>query len=86
MSRCAPSQDELRTSINEKRKRQSNLRKAPGAPVKFKSSYILFIMAHRGEIKKELGVSASVSIMHYTLSIVGSSNNVARNIEYDHAY
>ena len=65
------------SSSNKKRKKESNLRKAPGAPKRFKSSYILFFMAHREEIKKELGAGTSVSIMHYTLSIVGSSNKVA---------
>lgn len=37
------------------------LRKAPGAPKRFKSSYILFFMAKQKEIKKELGERASVS-------------------------
>jgi hypothetical protein len=44
-----------------KRKRESTLRKAPGAPKRFKSSYILFFMAHRDAIKNELGPQASVS-------------------------
>jgi hypothetical protein len=56
------------SSSNKKRKKESNLRKAPGAPKRFKSSYILFFMAHREEIKKELGAGTSVSIMQNTLS------------------
>lgn len=49
------------TTKPTKRKRESTLRKAPGAPKRFKSSYILFFMAHRDEIKNELGANASVS-------------------------
>lgn len=49
------------TKPGAKRKRESTLRKAPGAPKRFKSSYILFFMAHRDEIKNELGAHASVS-------------------------
>jgi len=49
-----------------KRKRESPLRKAPGAPKRFKSSYILFFMAHREEIKVELGQNASVSVLMFT--------------------
>jgi hypothetical protein len=49
------------TTKPAKRKRESTLRKAPGAPKRFKSSYILFFMAHRDEIKNELGAHASVS-------------------------
>jgi len=72
---CGTSSAPDSPSSNKKRKRQSNLRKAPGAPKRFKSSYILFFMAHRDEIKKELGASASVSIMQNKISIVCSSKN-----------
>ena len=50
------------TATKPKRKRESTLRKAPGAPKRFKSSYILFFMAQREDIKKELGSKASVSL------------------------
>ncbi len=40
---------------------RAGLRKAPGAPKRFKSSYILFFMAQQKEIKEELGEGASVS-------------------------
>jgi len=50
----------ITTSTKTKRKRESSLRKAPGAPKRFKSSYILFFMAQREEIKRELGSKASV--------------------------
>lgn len=36
-------------------------RKAPQAPKRFKSSYILFFMEHQSAIKEELGADASVS-------------------------
>jgi hypothetical protein len=52
----------ITTSTKTKRKRESSLRKAPGAPKRFKSSYILFFMAQREEIKRELGSKASVSL------------------------
>lgn len=47
----------------KKNKRETGigLRKAPGAPKRFKSSYILFFMAKQKEIKDELGEGASVS-------------------------
>ena len=46
----------------KKTKREGvGLRKAPGAPKRFKSSYILFFMAKQKEIKEELGEGASVS-------------------------
>jgi hypothetical protein len=50
------------STTKTKRKRESSLRKAPGAPKRFKSSYILFFMAQREEIKRELGSKASVSL------------------------
>ena len=47
----------------KKNKREGvGLRKAPGAPKRFKSSYILFFMAKQKEIKEELGEGASVSL------------------------
>lgn len=46
----------------KKNKREGvGLRKAPGAPKRFKSSYILFFMSKQSEIKLELGSRASVS-------------------------
>lgn len=50
----------ITTTAKPKRKRESTLRKAPGAPKRFKSSYILFFMAQRDGIKRELGPKASV--------------------------
>ncbi len=48
---------------SSKKKRDGpNLRKAPGAPKRFKSSYIMFFMAKQKEIKEELGDGASVSL------------------------
>ena len=47
-----------------KKKRSSEetkLRKAPGAPKRFKSSYICFFMENQPAIKRELGEKASVS-------------------------
>ncbi len=44
-----------------KKKRESTLRKAPQAPKRFKSSYIIFFMAQQDIIKNELGPKASVS-------------------------
>ena len=50
------------TTVKPKKKRDgSSLRKAPGAPKRFKSSYIMFFMAKQKEIKSELGEGASVS-------------------------
>lgn len=49
-------------STSRSRKRSSNRnKKAPGAPKRFKSSYICFFMAKRDDIKKELGDGASIS-------------------------
>lgn len=49
------------TTVKPKKKRDgSSLRKAPGAPKRFKSSYIMFFMAKQKEIKSELGEGASV--------------------------
>lgn len=48
-------------TVKPKKKRDtSRLRKAPGAPKRFKSSYILFFMAKQKEIKAEIGEGASV--------------------------
>lgn len=44
-----------------KKKRESTLRKAPQAPKRFKSSYIIFFMAQQDIIKNEIGPKASVS-------------------------
>jgi len=44
----------------KKKRDASTLRKAPQAPKRFKSSYIMFFMAKQQEIKAELGVGASV--------------------------
>jgi len=49
------------TAVKIKKKRDaSTLRKAPQAPKRFKSSYIMFFMAKQQEIKAELGQGASV--------------------------
>lgn len=60
--------DESTGSITEspkrsykKRKDTSQLRKAPQAPKRFKSSYICFFMAKQPEIKEELGDKATVT-------------------------
>ena len=44
------------------RKRPGTLRKAPQAPKRFKSSYILFFMAKQQEIKSSIGPNAGVSL------------------------
>jgi hypothetical protein len=44
-----------------KKRDQSALRKAPGAPKRFKSSYICFFIHKQPEIKEELGETATVS-------------------------
>jgi len=44
----------------KKKRDASTLRKAPQAPKRFKSSYIMFFMAKQQEIKAELGVGTSV--------------------------
>lgn len=51
------------TTVKPKKTKREGvgLRKAPGAPKRFKSSYILFFMAKQKEIKEELGEGASVS-------------------------
>ena len=43
------------------KKKRETLRKAPGAPKRFKSSYICFFMAKQPEIKEILGEKASIS-------------------------
>jgi len=43
------------------KKRPGTLRKAPQAPKRFKSSYILFFMAKQQEIKNSIGSNAGVS-------------------------
>lgn len=51
----------IETGAKIKRKRDaSTLRKAPQAPKRFKSSYIMFFMAKQQEIKADLGQGASV--------------------------
>ena len=49
------------TTKNKKKREHSVLRKAPQAPKRFKSSYIMFFMAKQDEIKAELGPGAAVS-------------------------
>ena len=66
-----PFNDNKQSSVpvaKPKRKRESTLRKAPGAPKRFKSSYILFFMAQRDGIKKELGSKASVSLVDHSVT------------------
>ena len=51
------------TSItSDVKKKRRSLKKAPGAPKRFKSSYIHFFTSVRGEIAKELESSAGVSV------------------------
>jgi len=69
------------SKANTKRKRK--LRKAPGAPKRFKSSYILFFMAHREGIKKELGVNSSVS---YKSSLFPATVSIRNMITRAHKY
>lgn len=57
----AETADTVEVGGKGKKKRDgSTLRKAPQAPKRFKSSYIMFFMANQQEIKAELGVGASV--------------------------
>jgi hypothetical protein len=61
-----PEEDEITMSGSPKRaykkKRDANqLRKAPQAPKRFKSSYICFFMAKQPDIKGELGQKATVT-------------------------
>lgn len=50
----------LPSAKNKKKREHSQLRKAPQAPKRFKSSYIMFFMAKQDEIKAELGPGAAV--------------------------
>jgi hypothetical protein len=52
------------------KKRPGTLRKAPQAPKRFKSSYILFFMAKQQEIKNEIGPGAGVRAQHLRRSII----------------
>ena len=52
----------------KKQKRNGLLRKAPQAPRRFKSSYILFFMAKQDEIKRSLPPGSSVSLFHKSMS------------------
>jgi hypothetical protein len=45
----------------KKKRDGSQLRKAPQAPKRFKSSYICFFMAKQPDIKEELGAKATVT-------------------------
>ena len=61
-------EEQISTVGKSKRKRDgSALRKAPQAPKRFKSSYILFFVAKQEEIKAQLGPGASVSLNHLLL-------------------
>lgn len=54
--------------LKPKRKRDaSSLRKAPQAPKRFKSSYILFFMAKQNEIKAKIGPKASVRQIRFDI-------------------
>lgn len=58
-----PDNDVIKFVGKGKKKRDSSaLRKAPQAPKRFKSSYIMFFMAKQQKIKAELGAGASVSL------------------------
>mmetsp|Transcript_7210 Transcript_7210/g.10329 ORF Transcript_7210/g.10329 Transcript_7210/m.10329 type:complete len:421 (-) Transcript_7210:305-1567(-) len=50
----------VNAKLTKKKRDASTLRKAPQAPKRFKSSYILFFMAKQEEIKQNLGPGASV--------------------------
>ena len=52
-----------KSKSSKKKRDSSTLRKAPQAPKRFKSSYILFFMAKQQEIKDALGPSATVSFL-----------------------
>jgi hypothetical protein len=52
------------TTKTKKKRDHSVLRKAPQAPKRFKSSYIMFFMAKQTEIKSELGPGAAVSLIY----------------------
>jgi hypothetical protein len=60
-----PNENETATGRRFKRMRDNaaQLKKAPQAPKRFKSSYICFFMAKRPEIKQELGTKASMTVI-----------------------
>lgn len=53
--------DDDNTKKGKKKRDMANLRKAPNAPKRFKSSYICFFMENQSMIKKELGDEAGVT-------------------------
>ena len=55
--------DTSRASIPIKKKRKTSMRKAPQAPKRFKSSYILFFLHVQVKIQDELGGKVSVRIL-----------------------
>ena len=59
----------------KKKKREGTLRKAPQAPKRFKSSYIIFFMAKQEEIKKGLNSSGSSVSPFCFFFVSGSYSN-----------
>jgi hypothetical protein len=59
-------QSQGKTSKTCKKRKDGVLRKAPQAPRRFKSSYILFFMAKQNEIKRTLPPGSSVSV-HFSI-------------------
>ena len=56
------------------KKRKSDLRKAPQAPKRFKSSYILFFVHIQAKIKAELGRGASVRTLFSSFTFSKAKN------------
>lgn len=59
---CRKEKSKCTSITSDVKKRRRSLKKAPGAPKRFKSSYIHFFTSVRGEIAKELDSSAGVSV------------------------
>jgi len=67
----------------KKRRHKTTFRKAPQAPKRFKSSYILFFCAKRGGIKNELGSSASVADVSKRSSELWKALDVNERAKWD---
>lgn len=76
-------QSQGKTSKTCKKRKDGVLRKAPQAPRRFKSSYILFFMAKQNEIKRTLppgsSVSVHFSIVAHLMSIISSEGQKVRS-------
>ncbi|GFH59373.1 HMG_box-domain-containing protein [Chaetoceros tenuissimus] len=57
---CRKKKSKCTSITSDVKKRRRSLKKAPGAPKRFKSSYIHFFTSVRGEIAKELDSSAGI--------------------------